>query len=419
MVVIGGGVSGLAVGIASGGIVLEAADDPGGLCSSYYVSADGRERTAAAPADDDAYRFERGGGHWIFGGEPAVLRQLESWAPMMHYERRASIHFDDRDALVPYPLQQHVDHLGPIAARDYAAETANGNESRSVATMRDWLLARFGATLCDTFFFPFHDRYTAGMYSQIAPQDAYKSPPAGRGYNATFAYPRAGLDELTRQMAARARVRFGARVVAIDTDAREVGLADGTTVGYDALVSTLPLHETVALAAMRHEPTPDPFTSVMVWNVGARRGPKCPDEHWVYLPRSESGAHRVGFYSNVDESFLPASARGRGDRVAAYVERAYRGGELPSAATLERDRASVLDELQSIGWIGEMDVIDATWIDVAYTWSRPGSTWVASARSALAARGVHTVGRYATWTFQGIADSVRDGLRSGAELVTR
>lgn len=415
VVVIGGGVSGLAVGIASGGLVLEAADDPGGLCCSYYVASDGSAHSPVAPVDGDAFRFERGGGHWIFGGEPAVIRQLDAWAPMVRYERRAAIHFHDRDALVPYPLQEHVDHFGSEFARRVAREAA-GRLDGDPSTMRDWLMARFGPTLCDAFFYPFHERYTAGAYAHVAPQDSYKSPPTGRGYNATVAYPRAGLGELARQMAARANVRFGAGVVGIDTDAKELALADGATVPYDTLVSTIPLHETVALADARVDAEPDPYTSAMVWNIGASRGPKCPDDHWVYLPTSASGAHRVGFYSNVDESFLPVSARGRGDRVAAYVEHAYAGGEPPSAAALAHDRAAMLDELQALGWIGDVEVVDPTWIDVAYTWSRPGSNWVESARSALAERGVRTVGRYATWRFQGIADSVRDGLVAGAEL---
>ena len=172
------------------------------------------------------------------------------------------------------------------------------------------------------------------------------------------------------------------------------------------------------MAGVRVDEPPDPYTSVMVWNLGARRGPKCPDEHWVYLPNSTSGAHRVGFYSNVSESFLPAAARGRGEHVSAYVEHAYRGGEPPTAETLAADQDAMLGELQALGWIGEVSVVDATWIDVAYTWSHPGSTWVASARAALVAHGIATVGRYATWTFQGIADSVRDGLQLGATLAT-
>ena len=77
-------------------------------------------------------------------------------------------------------------------------------------------------------------------------------------------------------MAARAEVRFGARVVAIDVADCSVTLADGSSIGYDALVSTLPLHETLALAGLTVDHPADPYTSVMVWNVGARAGPQVP-----------------------------------------------------------------------------------------------------------------------------------------------
>ncbi len=57
--ILGGGVTGLAAGYASGVPVCEARPEPGGLCASYYASAGGAGH---------AYRFEVGGGHWIFGG---------------------------------------------------------------------------------------------------------------------------------------------------------------------------------------------------------------------------------------------------------------------------------------------------------------------------------------------------------------
>ena len=79
--------------------------------------------------------------------------------------------------------------------------------------MHDWLLDEFGPTLCEVFFFPFHERYTAGLYRTVEPQDAYKSPGVGTasaGYNATFVYPTAGLDALTRALAERCnRVEYG------------------------------------------------------------------------------------------------------------------------------------------------------------------------------------------------------------------
>jgi hypothetical protein len=37
-----------------------------------------------------------------------------------------------------------------------------------------------------------------------------------------------------------------------------------------------------------------------VLNIGGVRGAKCPLDHWLYLPASRAGFHRVGFCSNVD-----------------------------------------------------------------------------------------------------------------------
>jgi hypothetical protein len=37
----------------------------------------------------------------------------------------------------------------------------------------------------------------------------------------------------------------------------------------------------------------------------------------------------------------------------------------------------------------------------------------------LAANGITQVGRYATWSFQGIADSIRDGRLAGAAVRRR
>ncbi len=337
VIVLGAGVSGLAVGMASGAPVFEAATGPGGLCSSYYLRPGGSERLERPPADSEAYRFELGGGHWIFGGDPDVLARLDALAPSQRYERRAAIDLGGDTPLVAYPIQAHLDSLAPELARraadEIAARRTSANETANTRTMKEWLVASFGPSLCDAFFFPFHERYTAGLYESIAPQDVDKSPSAPPktddapiGYNPTFAYPRQGLDALVHAMADTCDVRYAHRVVAIDPIGREVAFADGTSIGYRELVSTLPLVDVVRLAGLELDGEPDPYTSVLVLNIGAERGPRHPDAHWVYQPHSTSGHHRVGFYSNVDASFLPGSARSTRERCALYVERAYRGG---------------------------------------------------------------------------------------------
>jgi protoporphyrinogen oxidase len=430
MLILGGGMTGLAAGMVSGAPVLEAAEGPGGICRSYYVRPGSDAALYAAPEDGDAYRFENGGGHWIFGGDAPVLDLLGRSVRMRRYARRSSVYFPSSDQFVPYPLQNHLRHLDRQVALTALEEMAR--PSGAYRTMAEWLEASFGPTLTRLFFDPFHDLYTAGLHRSIAPQDPYKSPVDLRlalrgalqeapavGYNTTFLYPEAGLDTLARRLADRCAggVHFGSRIVAIDLDARCVLLADGERLGYSRLLSTLPLNQAVAMAGLATEAAPDPYTSVLVLNVGAIRGHRCPDDHWLYVPRSQAGFHRVGFYSNVDRSFLPQQSGDAADRVSIYIERAFVGGQpAPGPAEIAAYADAVVTELQQWGFITDVEASKADWIDVAYTWSWPGSTWRSEAIRLLESRGVFPVGRYARWVFQGIADSIRDGFAAGASL---
>ena len=102
--------------------------------------------------------------------------------------------------------------------------------------------------------------------------------------------------------------------------------------------------------------------------------------------------------------------------MSIYVERSFRQGQKPKAPQIEEYAQEVIRELQDIGFIGEVEVLDPTWIEVAYTWSWPGSKWKEEAIGKLEANRVYPVGRYARWSFQGIADSIREGLLAGAAL---
>ncbi|HEX5413935.1 MAG TPA: FAD-dependent oxidoreductase [Terriglobia bacterium] len=429
VIVLGAGMSGLGAGLA-GLPVFEAAENPGGICSSYYMRPEGAERYHCAPDDGECYRFEIGGGHWIFGGDPAVHAFLRSVADFRCYARKSSVFLAQKGVLVPYPIQNHLGTLGSeLAARCLREMIEAASTHAKIRTLSDWLRASFGETLCELFFFPFHNLYTAGLYEQIAPQDAYKSPvnlddviqgtfrssPAV-GYNTTFVYPAEGLNILAAKMAASCEVHYGRRVVEINPADKEVLFADGTRVQYRALISTLPLNRTIQMAGLHLQAKPDPSPSVLVLNIGAVKGPRCPEDHWVYVPGSQAAFHRVGFYSNVDDAFLPKSSRDRGERVSVYVERAYPEGKKPGAAEIMEYGRDVIRELQAWDWLREVDVIDPTWIDVAYTWSWAGSRWRTQALAALEDLDIFPVGRYARWVFQGIADSLRDGLMTGAAM---
>jgi protoporphyrinogen oxidase len=419
-------VTGLAAGLASRSPVYEAGQAPGGICSSYYMHPGDEQRLQSAPKDEEAYRFELGGGHWVFGGDPTTRRFIRELTPPQCYERRSSVFFRAQNLYVPFPLQNHLGCL-PVEVRTNAPSEMFAAPRGKSKTLEEWLRQSFGGTLTDLFFGPFHELYTAGQWKKIAPQDAYKSPVDFEqvihgmvdsnphvGYNATFVYPTEGLDVFARRMAARCDLRYRKRAVDIDLIRKRVLFADGSAVDYELLISTLPLNKMLDLARLEVDDNPDPYTSVLVLNLGAERGAACPDDHWVYVPYSQAGFHRIGFYSNVDLSFLPKSSRTSADRVSIYVERAFAGGVVPTEGEICEYIEATIRELRDWGYIGEIEVANPTWIDVAYTWSWPGSKWRAHALKKLEEHDILMVGRYGRWVFQGIADSVRDGLCVGA-----
>lgn len=387
-------------------------------------------RLLAAPELGDSYRFELGGGHWIFGGDPLVIRLLDSVAPLRTHTRRSAVYLHDRNLFIPYPIQNNLRCLGPdLAAQALAEMVGTSTRTEHTGTLAEWLRASFGPTLCSLFFDDFHKLYTAGLWKTASPQDGYKSPLdmasvirgafgpiPDEGYNSRFVYPRDGLNVLCDRLAAKCNIRYQKTVLRISTKEKMLYMSDGSCVDYAGLISTLPLNHTLQISDVRTESPQDPYTSVLVLNVGGIRGDACPHYHWVYTPSSRSGFHRVGIYSNVDPSFLQVSSRSGPDRVSMYVERAYRGGDRPSPDQLRSVSASVTEELLEWGWIRQVEVADPTWVDVAYTWRWPGSRWREEALTMLEARGIFPVGRFARWRFQGIADSVRDGLMAGAAI---
>jgi protoporphyrinogen oxidase len=424
---LGGGVTGLSAGAVSDFPVFEAEERPGGICASYYLTRDGKPLNRAKASVTQSYRFEVGGGHWIFGGDSMLDSLFKSVGGRTSYRRRSSVFFPDRNVFVPYPVQYNLQYFGPELAGTILAEIVGGLGSRDdPKTLSDLFRSRFGQTLTDLFFEPFHHAYTAGLWKDIGPQDQYKTPldieriiqgtlgdtpPAG--YNVRFVYPDRGLDHLASELARRGNVHYSKRVTGIDVDAKEVFFEDGSSQGYVELLSTLPLNKMMELTGIAVASPPDPNTSVLVLNIGAKRLSDTPSDHWVYISRSKAGFHRVGFYSNVDASFLPEANQ---DLVSIYVEKAYRAGDRPAPKDVEGVLRETINELQEWGWIGAVDVADSTWIDVAYTWSWADSNWTRQAIKALEIVGIHQAGRFARWSFQGIAESIREGFGAGSLL---
>jgi protoporphyrinogen oxidase len=144
IVILGAGVTGLAASLASGLPVYEGTRVPGGICASYYVVPGERERRQSVPSHGDAYRFEIGGGHWLWGGDPLVLRLIRSVTPLKSYTREAAVYLSDQDLFVPYPIQNYLCHLGSRITVQVLQEMLEESlAKRSIATMAEWLRGYF------------------------------------------------------------------------------------------------------------------------------------------------------------------------------------------------------------------------------------------------------------------------------------
>lgn len=430
-VILGAGITGLSAGYVSGLPIYESTDNIGGICNSYYMRKNSEERLQSQPIDDESYRFENGGGHWIFGGDPSVIRMMKLLTAFKNYPRKASVFLEKDDLFIPYPIQNNLSYLDKKISKKAFKEMEKNNYSEIIKTFEDWLSVNFGKSLCDIFFHPFNNLYTAGLYKIIAPQDGYKSPvnkedvrkgflgkSKSVGYNTTFTYPEKGLDELMRKLKNNCEINLNKEVKKIDLKNKVVHFSDKSSVHYKEIISTIPLDKMIQITGIKIDEKINPSTSVLVLNIGAKKGVKCPKDHWVYMTKNKARFHRVGFYSNVDQSFLPKSRRGE-NYVSIYVEKAYKKRVTPSKKEMGKFSKDVIKELKELGWVSEVEVFDPTWIETAYTWSYPKSKWREKSLRELEKNNIYQIGRYGRWVFQGLADSIKDGLMIGAAFMQK
>jgi len=200
----------------------------------------------------------------------------------------------------------------------------------------------------------------------------------------SFSYPENELDFLAWKMANLCDIEFETKVEKIDVDTKTLVLSGGREFEYDALISTLPLNKLLKITGLSDEE--EPYTSVLVMNMGVELAENKISKHgfhWLYVPDSLSGFHRIGYYSNLDPIFLPESLRNPEKYGSLYKEFAFRGGDKPSGEDLKAIIKKTEDELKEYGFIRKVLVADPTWIEVAYTWKKPGNRWVENSLSKL------------------------------------
>jgi protoporphyrinogen oxidase len=428
VVVIGGGLAGLAAAftaerLGASTIVLEAADEPGGLARSIRVGG---------------YTFDCSG-HLLHVARPetrSLIEEVTASDDWYEIERRSAVAIEDR--FVPYPFQLHLAYA-PEEVRDEClaglpTESGEWGTDPAAVGFSDWIDASLGPGIAKHFMVPYNEKVAQVPVSELTCEwlgrfvprpslDDIRAGAASRrlvetGYNTRFLYPaRGGIDLLWQSLAARLpAIETRARVVAVDTANRRVTTESDVQVSYkEGLVSSMPLPEmadvvnpripTFALGSVLRAST------VTCVNLGLRAlRPSFRDVQWLYLPERRFRAYRVGFYTRFAPAMSPSNREG------VYVEIAHD----PAADEGALVEAAVADlvELAAIESERDVEVAAPIRIDGAYVIHDRNYSWARGRIDReLAGRGIRMAGRYGRWEYAAMEDALWQGIDAAKQLL--
>jgi protoporphyrinogen oxidase len=302
--------------------VLEARSTPGGLASSHV--------------DPHGYLWDIGGhvqfSHYRY--YDAVLDRAlgDNW---LSHNRESWVWI--RNRFVPYPFQYNLHRLDPADCERalLGLETAASRvRNAGPRDLRQWIGDTFGEGIAELFMvpynekvwgYPLHELSATWIGDRVAVPDLERVKRNVRerrdevswGPNNQFRFPlRGGTGAIwigVGNLIDARRLRLGCRVVRVDAGQRRVQLASGETLGYDHLVTSLPLDRFCALcpdldprlqaaaAKLRH-------SSCHILGIGLR-GPKpsaLNTKCWMYFPEANSPYYRVTVFSHYSPHNVPA-----------------------------------------------------------------------------------------------------------------
>ncbi|KAL8343314.1 hypothetical protein RB598_004585 [Gaeumannomyces tritici] len=284
------------------------------------------------------------GGHVIFSHYKyfddcldEALPRKEDW-----YSHQRISYVRYKKLWVPYPFQNNISMLpkeDQVVAVEGLIDAAL--ECRVANTkprdFDEWIVRMMGAGVADMFMRPYNFKVWAVATTRMQCQWLGERVPepdvklvtknvllgkvAGNwGPNSTFRFPArdgtGGIWTAVANTLPAEKLRLGRKVgtvTSIDAAARTATLADGTTVGYGKLVSTMPVdhlaetlgdRELVGLAKGLF------YSSTHVIGVGIRgeRPDRIGDKCWLYFPEDDCPFYRATVFSNYSPYNQPEAA---------------------------------------------------------------------------------------------------------------
>jgi len=420
-VILGAGISGLSAAYAlqelspGGYSIYEQAPAVGGLCQTQQV---------------DGYQFDTVSHVLHFrSDETRDLVQQILGDNLIRRERSAWIHF--RRRYVPYPFQTHLNALPATAQADCLAGYLRAWLKRKIAGSRqpenfgEWVDEYFGKGIARHFMRPYNQKLWGVVPEQMGldwirpfvPQTELKQVISNVvssrnhqvGYNPYFFYPaRGGIQTVCEAFRTRlTEVHLNREAVEIDLDRRTILFNDGSRVGYDRLISTIPLPVLIRRSKgipdeLRHEAARLRWTSLLNLTYCLRRPVQRPF-HWAYFPEKEFPFFRLVFPSNISSALAPPG----GGLIAAEISNPGPGKE-------EELEQQVQSNLIELGWIEQpRDVVCVVRNYFPYAYPVHDLERAQRVRRLLhflQTKRVWSIGRFGAWRYSSMDDAITEAL---------
>ena len=395
-------------------LIVEAGDHAGGLASSVL--------------DAGGFTWDLGG-HVLFSHYPYFDQVMDAALGDAWVEHIREAWVWMRDRWIPYPFQNNVWRLpaGDLTAcisglldLQLSTRAVSPPPPRS---FREWLLASFGAGICEVFMLPYNRKVWAydpsrldvgWMGERVATVDVkrvlanlvQRRDDVSWGPNATFRFPlHGGTGAIWRAVAGRlppAQLHFQRTVRAVDLDRKQITMTDGESIRYDHLISTMPLDELLRCLVGRPQlgeaASRFVYSSSHIIGVGLQGNP--PDDLktkcWIYFPEDRVPFYRATVFSNYSPNNVPTAS----PHWSLMAEVSESPDKPVNASTIV---AEAVAGFQSCGFIDPASVV-STWhrrLEHGYPTPWLGrDAVVAPIEAELRAAGVFSRGRFGAWKYE-------------------
>jgi len=436
--ILGAGLAGLSAAyhLEGGFHIIEKSERPGGLCKSEL-----RETPAGTFTFDHT-------GHWLHLRDPAVRKLVDQLLPnaFVEIERQARIYSHGIYTRYPYQVNTFGLPANVVSELLLGFHEANFGEKgralreREPATFGEFILRYLGDGFAKHFMFPYNtklytvhpDELSVAWTGRFVPRPTIEQVVKGAlgiaddqlGYNAHFIYPRTGGIETLPKGFVPPVMKLGplecnVEPRSIDYARKQVTLADGRTISYTHLISSIPPQALVALMRAGGS-VPEAVDAACkklraVWTTYVNVGAKGPTlgHHWVYFPEKQFPFYRVGSPSSTYAGTAPAN------HCSFYVEFSKQMADYPHRQAEQEAvdgllACSMLKRREDVIF-AEARTIQNSYVLYDKDYGEARKTIV----DFLQAQGIEPVGRYGNWEYSSMEDAIRGGRDAALRIRAR